>query len=92
MASLLAHPESMVISSGSVTNKYKSPCGAEGEEKARYPQGREWLNESLCADFTDKEAGTQQVGDTNGNYHSYIYRHNCLFLGNLFLVSFLAYT
>ena len=21
-------------------NKYKSPCGAEGEEKARYPQGR----------------------------------------------------
>jgi hypothetical protein len=21
--------------------EYKSPCGAEGEEKARYPQGRE---------------------------------------------------
>jgi len=25
------------------TNKYKSPCGAEGEEKARYPQGHDLL-------------------------------------------------
>ena len=23
----------------------KSPCGAEGEEKARFPQGHEWLFE-----------------------------------------------
>ena len=29
-------------------NKYKSPCGAEGEEKARYPQGLDLLFISFC--------------------------------------------
>jgi hypothetical protein len=28
-----------------------SPCGAEGEEKARFPQGREMLNSILISIF-----------------------------------------
>ena len=39
----------LAASTGSITYKYKSPCGAEGEEKARFPQGRERLNSVLIS-------------------------------------------
>jgi hypothetical protein len=34
-------PNTQVLLLTITANKYKSPCGAEGEEKARYPQGHD---------------------------------------------------